>query len=130
MYINCSETCRKCGDGVGDSSVAGRRSRSRSRWLPKSGGDHFDFLVMEELSHKVHPRSARLAGAETLLRQAVSDNADGNGGAMGAGMRMMTVRLCMGQIQRVSRDLRAYTGVQVGADAVAATAIPGLLQAV
>jgi hypothetical protein len=85
---------------------------------------------MEELSHKVHPRSARLAGAKTLLRQAVSDNADGNGGAMGAGMRMMTARLSMGQIQRVSRDARAYTGVQVGANAVAATAIPGLLQAV
>jgi len=85
---------------------------------------------MEELSHKVHPRSVRLAGAKTLLRQAVSDNADGNGGAMGAGMCMMTARLCMGQIQRVSRDLRAYTGVQVGADAVAARAIPGLLMAV
>ena len=108
--------------------VAGRRSRSRSRQLPKSGGDHFDFLVMEELSHKVHPLSARLAGAKALLRQAVSDNADGNGGAMGAGMRMMTAGLCMGQIQRVSRDLRAYTGVQV--DAVAAPAVPGLLQAV
>ena len=90
----------------------------------------FDFLVMEELSHKVHPLSARLAGAKALLRQAVSGNADGNSGAMGAGMRMMTVRLCMGQIQRVSRDLRAYIGVQVGADAVAATAVPGLLQAV
>jgi len=49
---------------------------------------------------------------------------------MGAGMRMMTARLCMGQIQRVSRDLRAYTGAQVGAVAVAAPAIAGLLQAV
>jgi hypothetical protein len=85
---------------------------------------------MEELSHKVHPRSARLTGAKTLLRQAVSDNADGSGGAMGAGMRLMTARLCMGQIQRVSRDLRAYTGVQVGAVAVTAPAIPTLLQAV
>jgi hypothetical protein len=96
----------------------------------KAVGIIFDFLVMEELSHKVHPLLARLAGAEALLRQAVSANADGNGGAMGAGMRMMTARLCMGQIQKVSRDLRVYTDVQVGADAVAAPAIPGLLQAV
>jgi hypothetical protein len=96
----------------------------------KAVGIIFDFLVMEELSHKVHPLSARLAGAKALLRQAVSDNAAGKRGAMGAGMRMMTVRLCMGQIQRVSRGVRVYTDVQVGAGAVAAPAIPGLLQAV
>jgi len=96
----------------------------------KAVGIIFDFLVMEDLSHKVHPLSGRLAGAKTLLRQAVSDNADGTSGAMGAGMRTMTARLCMGQIQRASRDLRAYTGAQVGAVAVAAPAIAGLLQAV
>jgi hypothetical protein len=96
----------------------------------KAVGIIFDFLVMEEPSHKVHPLSARLAGAKALLRQAASDNADGKRGAMGAGMRMMTARLCMGQTQRVSRGVRAYTDVQVGVDAVAATAIPGLLQAV
>jgi hypothetical protein len=95
----------------------------------KAVGIILDFLVMEELSHKVHPLSARLAGAKTLLRQAVSDNAGGNGGAMGAGVRM-TARLSMGQIQRVGRNVLAYSGVQVGADAVAATASSGFLQAV
>jgi len=47
---------------------------------------------------------------------------------MGAGMRMMTARLSMGQIQRVSSDVSAHTAAQL--DVFAATAIPGLLQAV
>jgi hypothetical protein len=40
----------------------------------------------------------------------------------------MMARLSMGQIQRASSDVRAYTAAQV--DVFAATAIPGLLQTV
>jgi hypothetical protein len=36
----------------------------------------------------------------------------------------------MGQMQNVIREISAYAGAQVGAEAADATAIPGLLQVV
>jgi hypothetical protein len=86
---------------------------------------------MEGSSDKVHPRSARLAGADVLPRQAASENADGFGmiGMTSAGMRM-TARLSMGQIQSDSREVSTHAGDQAGAEAVLVAAIPGLLQVV
>src|SRR5579864_6025737 len=87
----------------------------------KDGGDHFRLPGHGRAITQSAPALGRLAAVEALLRRAMS-------GAMGAGMRMMTARLSMGQIQRVSSDVSAHTAAQL--DVFAATAIPGLLQAV
>jgi hypothetical protein len=80
----------------------------------------------------VRPLLARLGGAKTLLRLAASDNAGGFGMSevIGAGMRMITARLSMGQIQSVSRDVLGFAREQVGTETVDKTvvAFPGLSQ--
>jgi hypothetical protein len=80
----------------------------------------------------VRPLLARLGGAKTLLRLAASDNAGGFGMSevIGAGMRMITARLSMGQIQSVSRDVLGLAREQVGTETVDKTvvAFPGLSQ--
>ena len=52
------------------------------------------------------------------------------GGVMGAGMRMMSAGLSMGQVQDVTREFIAYARQKVGEDAVGEIvgAIPGLAQ--
>jgi hypothetical protein len=52
------------------------------------------------------------------------------GGVMGAGMRMMSAGLSMGQVQSVTRAVIAYTREKAGEDAVGeiVAAIPGLAQ--
>ena len=80
----------------------------------------------------MRPLLARLGGAKTLLRLAASDNAGGLGMSevIGAGMRMITAGLSMGQIQIVSRDSLGFAREQVGTETVDKTvvAFPGLSQ--
>jgi hypothetical protein len=58
------------------------------------------------------------------------DMAGAMGGVMGAGMRMMSAGLSMGQVQSVTRAVIAYTREKAGEDAVGeiVAAIPGLAQ--
>ena len=102
----------------------------------KAVGIILDFLVKEGPADKVQPLLAKLPGAEALMqRTAGESNAGGMmagamGGVMGAGMRMMSAGLSMGQVQSVTRAVIAYTRDKAGEDAVGemVAAIPGLAQ--
>ena len=90
-----------------------------------------DFLVKEGPADKVQPFLAKLPGAKGLMQKAASASGDGlMGGVMGAGMRMMSAGLSMGQVQSVSRAVIAYTREKAGEDSVGeiVAAIPGLAQ--
>lgn len=89
-----------------------------------------DFLVKEGPADKVKPLLAKLPGAEALIQKAVSEGDGGLGGVMGAGMRMMSAGLSMGQVQSVTRAVIAYTREKAGEEAVGeiVAAIPGLAQ--
>ena len=89
-----------------------------------------DFLVKEGPADKVQPLLAKLPGAEALIQKAVSEGDGGLGGVMGAGMRMMSAGLSMGQVQSVTRAVIAYTREKAGEEAVGeiVAAIPGLAQ--
>jgi hypothetical protein len=95
----------------------------------KAVGIILDFLVKEGPPDKVQPLLAKLPGAEALIAKAAGDG-EGMGGVMGAGMRMMSAGLSMGQVQSVARAVLAYTREKVGEDAVGeiVAAIPGLAQ--
>jgi hypothetical protein len=101
----------------------------------KAVGIIFDFLAKEGPADKVQPLLAKLPGAEAVMKQAASGNGDGlmagaMGGVMGAGMRMMSAGLSMGQVQSVTREVIAYAREKAGEDAVGeiVAAIPGLAQ--
>jgi hypothetical protein len=119
-----------------------------SEWIAPAAeeavGIIFGFLVMEGSPDKAHPLRARLARADALLRQAASDNAGGFGMSevIGAGTRMMAAGPSMREIQSVSLEVMtykvtayevlthevmaqalAYAREQVGAEAVARTAV-------
>ncbi len=89
-----------------------------------------DFLVKEGPADKVQPLLAKLPGAETLIQKAASEGGGGMSGVMGAGMRLMSAGLSMGQVQSVTRAVIAYTREKAGEDAVGeiVAAIPGLAQ--
>ena len=73
----------------------------------------------------------RLPGAEALLAQhSESGGAFPMGGIMGAGTKMMSAGLSMGQVQGVTRETIAYAREKIGDDAVGEIvgAIPGLSQ--
>jgi hypothetical protein len=98
----------------------------------KAVGIIFDFLAKEGPVDKVQPLLAKLPGAEAVMQQAASEG-DGDGpmgGVMGAGMRMMSAGLSMGQVQSVTREVIAYAREKAGEDAVGeiVAAIPGLAQ--
>jgi hypothetical protein len=84
----------------------------------------------------VQPLLAKLPGAEAMMQQAASEGsgdglmAGATGGVMGAGMRMMSAGLSMGQVQSVTREVIAYAREKAGEDAVGeiVAAIPGLAQ--
>jgi len=88
-----------------------------------------DFLAKEGPADKVRPLLAKLPGAEALMQKAGSDEG-GMGGVMGAGMRMMSAGLSMGQVQDVTRQFIAYARAKVGEEQVGefVAAIPGLSQ--
>jgi hypothetical protein len=102
----------------------------------KAVGIIFDFLLKEGPADKVQPLLAKLPGAEAVMQRAESENDAGGlmagamGGVMGAGMRMMSAGLSMGQVQSVTRAVIAYTREKAGEDAVGeiVAAIPGLAQ--
>ena len=99
----------------------------------KAVGIIFDFLLKEGPADKVQPLLAKLPGADTLIQKANEGGgglAGMMGGVMGAGMRMMSAGLSMGQVQGVTRAVIAYTREKAGEDAVGEIvgAIPGLAQ--
>jgi hypothetical protein len=99
----------------------------------KAVGIILDFLVKEGPADKVQPLLAKLPGAVSFLTN--SDGARGGrfmdgmmGGMMGAGMRMMSAGLSMGEAQDVARTVLAYAREKAGDGAIAeiGAAIPGL----
>ena len=97
----------------------------------KAVGIILDFLVKEGPADKVLPLLAKLPGAEVLMQKAASEGGGGlMGGVMGAGMRMMSAGLSMGQVQSITRAVIAYAREKAGEDAVGeiVAAIPGLAQ--
>jgi len=98
----------------------------------KAVGIIFDFLAKEGPADKVQPLLGKLPGVETVMHKAANEDNDGGlmGGVMGAGMRMMSAGLSMGQVQSVTRTVIAYAREKAGEDAVGeiVAAIPGLAQ--
>ena len=102
----------------------------------KAVGIILDFLVKEGPADKVHPLLAKVPGAEALMQRTAGESDAGGmmagamGGVMGAGMRMMSAGLSMGQVQSVTRAVIAHTRDKAGEDAVGeiVAAIPGLAQ--
>ena len=93
-----------------------------------------DFLVKEGPPDKVQALLAKLPGADAAMQKAANAGGGGlgsaMGGVMGAGMRMMSAGLSMGQVQSVSRAVIAFAREKLGEDAVGeiVAAIPGLAQ--
>jgi hypothetical protein len=99
----------------------------------KAVGIILDFLVKEGPADKVQPLLAKLPGAEALIAQTANESGGGlMGGVMGAGMRMMSAGLSMGQAQNVGRTVLAYAREKAGDKVVGevGAAIPGLSQLV
>jgi hypothetical protein len=96
----------------------------------KAVGIILEFLVKEGPADKVQPLLAKLPGAEALIASAGNDGGGMMGGVMGAGMRMMSAGLSMGQVQSVAGAVLAFAREKVGEDAVGeiVAAIPGLSQ--
>ena len=102
----------------------------------KAVGIILQFLVKEGPADKVQPLLAKLPGAEAVMQQAAPENDSGDlmagamGGVMGAGMRMMSAGLSMGQVQSVTRAVIAHARAKAGEDPVGeiVAAIPGLAQ--
>jgi hypothetical protein len=97
----------------------------------KAVGIILSFLRKEGPSDKVQALIDRLPGVEALLAQDVeSGGAFPMSGIMGAGTKMMSAGLSMGQVQGVTRETIAYAREKIGDDAVGEIvgAIPGLSQ--
>lgn len=135
------EIRRKCGcwDGVGImDELIGRLTADAGidrATAEKAVGIILDFLVKEGPPDQVQQLLAKLPGAEALAQKAASESNGGlmsgaMGGVMGAGMRMMSAGLSMGQVQSVTRAVIAYAREKAGEDAVGeiVAAIPGLAQ--
>ena len=97
----------------------------------KAVGIILDFLRKEGPPDKVQALIDRLPGVEVLLAQHLETvGAFPMGGIMGAGTKMMSAGLSMGQVQGVTRETIAYAREKIGDDAVGEIvgAIPGLSQ--
>ena len=97
----------------------------------KAVGIILDFLRKEGPPDKVQALIDRLPGVEALLAQHLeSGGTFPMGGIMGAGTKMMSAGLSMGQVQGVTRETIAYAREKIGDDAVGEIvgAIPGLRQ--
>ena len=97
----------------------------------KAVGIILDFLRKEGPPDKVQALIDRLPGVEASLAQhSESGGAFPMGGIMGAGTKMMSAGLSMGQVQGVTRETIAYAREKIGDDAVGEIvgAIPGLSQ--
>jgi len=84
------------------------------------------FLAQEGPADKVDPLIDAMPGA----REAVQAQGPVSGGVMGAGMKLMSAGLGMGQIQNVVREVIGYARETAGRDTVDAlvASIPGLGQ--
>jgi hypothetical protein len=97
----------------------------------KAVGIILGFLRKEGPPDKVQALIDRLPGVEPLLAQhSESGGAFPMSGIMGAGTKMMSAGLSMGQVQGVTRETIAYAREKIGDDAVGEIvgAIPGLSQ--
>ncbi len=100
----------------------------------KAVGIILDFLVKEGPADKVQPLMAKLPGAEALRAKTDGESSGplggSIGGVMGAGMRMMSAGLSMGEVQDVARAVLAYAREKAGDKAISevGAAIPGLAQ--
>ena len=97
----------------------------------KAVGIILGFLRKEGPPDKVQALIDRLPGVEALLAQNLeSGGAFPMSGIMGAGTKMMSAGLSMGQVQGVTRETIAYAREKIGDDAVGEIvgAIPGLSQ--
>lgn len=97
----------------------------------KAVGIILGFLRKEGPPDKVQTLIDRLPGVEALLAQHLeSGGAFSMSGIMGAGTKMMSAGLSMGQVQGVTRETIAYAREKIGDDAVGEIvgAIPGLSQ--
>ena len=95
----------------------------------------FEFLLKEGPPDKVQALIDRLPGAAELMEAQEGVDASGGGGfamggIMGAGTKLMTAGLSMGQVQAVTRETIAFARETAGEDAIGEIvgAIPGLSQ--
>ena len=96
----------------------------------KAVGIILDFLVKEGPADKVQPLMAKLPGAEALRAKTGSESSGLMSGVMGAGIRMMSAGLTVGEVQDVARAVLAYAREKAGDKAISevGAAIPGLAQ--
>ena len=93
-----------------------------------------DFLATEGPPDTVQRFIARVPGAAAAIEEARAADggatADGIGGIMGVGSRLMAAGLDIGEIQGVARELISYAREHAGQEDVDGiiTAIPGLSQ--
>jgi len=100
----------------------------------KAVGIILDFLSKEGPPDKVQTLIDKMPGARALLQAEQASGSGGSmfsmGGIMGAGTRMMSAGLSMGQVQSVTKEVIAFSREKVGEEAIGEIvgAIPGLSQ--
>ena len=100
----------------------------------KAVGIILDFLHKEGPPDKVQALINSLPGAEALVQAQQGADTGGGlfamGGIMGAGTKLMSAGLSMGQVQSVTREVIAFAREKAGEDTVGEIvgAIPGLSQ--
>ena len=100
----------------------------------KAVGIILDFLSKEGPPDKVQTLIDKMPGAQALLHAEQASGSSGGmfsmGGIMGAGTRMMSAGLSMGQVQSVTKEVIAFSREKVGEEAIGEIvgAIPGLSQ--
>lgn len=94
----------------------------------KAVGIIIDFLRKEGPADKVQALIDKMPGVEALIPP--DSGGFSMGGLMGAGTKLMSAGLSMGQVQSVTREIIAYGREQVGEDAIGEIvgSIPGLSQ--
>ena len=100
----------------------------------KAVGIILDFLSKEGPPDKVQTLIDKMPGARARLQAEQASGSGGGmfsmGGIMGAGTRMMSAGLSMGQVQSVTKEVIAFSREKVGEEAIGEIvgAIPGLSQ--
>ena len=100
----------------------------------KAVGIILDFLSKEGPPDKVQTLIDKMPGVQALLQAEQASGSGGGmfsmGGIMGAGTRMMSAGLSMGQVQSVTKEVIAFSREKVGEEAIGEIvgAIPGLSQ--
>ena len=97
----------------------------------KAVGIIFEFLRSEGPADKVQALIESMPGAEQLMKaQEAAGGGFPMGGIMGAGTKLMSAGLSMGQVQAVTHETIAYAREKAGDEAIGEIvgAIPGLGQ--